>query len=146
LFGIIYIIKGQLPVPNFVRSPKELEYCNQPDKWHDLIDHAPLLMDEEFSYLYKRIASLNLRAFDMGGDLLRAKISDINAAITELGLILENGKIKALGATLYSSSGELKQAFSKAPIKANLKELLAYDYDRSDFQGEYFLFDSLQEV
>lgn len=141
------IAARQMSVSNFVRTPEELYYCSQPDIWHDVIGHIPFLLDEEYSKMYQSIARLYIEAYEKGGDRLRLQVGNINWFITEVGLIKENGRLKAFGATLYSSSGELEKAFSKPPRPCTLEGLISLaPYDRSDIQEVYFVIESLEQI
>lgn len=141
------IAERKMSVSNFVRTPEELFYCSQPDIWHDVIGHIPFLLDEEYSKIYQSIARLYIEAYEKGGDKMRLQVGNINWFITEVGLIKEDGRLKAFGATLYSSSGELEKAFSKPPRPCTLDSLISLPpYDRSDIQNVYFVIDSFEQV
>lgn len=139
--------RGEMSVSNFVRTPEELYYCSQPDKWHDIIGHVPLFMTEAYSRMYRSIAKLLVEALKKGGDARRLEVGNINWFITEVALIREKGTLRAFGATLYSSSGELEKAFAKEPEPLTLDGILALDpYDRSKLQDTYFVVESLEQV
>lgn len=141
------IVAGKMSISNFVRTPDKLFYCDQPDKWHDIIGHIPLLMQREYSDMYRAIAKLYIDAYRIGGNEKRLQVGNINWFITEVGIIQENNKLKAFGATLYSSSGELENAFASPPEVCTLEKLISLPrYNRSDIQSTYFVIDSVNEV
>lgn len=144
-----FIAKRELPINLFVRTPEELDYCDEPDRWHDVVGHIPMLLDERYSEFYVKLAQLALKNLKRKNAAIQKGIDFLGSYAIELGLIEENGETKALGATLYSSSGELKRAFTQQNQRRfngvlddnNLKE-----YDRSSFQGNYFVFESWQQI
>jgi len=141
------IYDKKMSISNFVRTPEELFYCSQPDKWHDIIGHIPWLLDPVYSRMYRDIAMLYIDAFKKGGDKMRLEVGNINWFVTEVGIIKENGRLKAFGATLYSSSGELERAFNSKPKVCSLQKLISLpSYDRSDLQDQYFVIDSIDQV
>jgi len=142
------IFDKTMPLNNFIRTPEELFYCDEPDKWHDIIGHVPFLMMEEYSDMYDNLARLYLEIENTDHDEAKSYVGFIGAYIIELGLIRENGKLKALGATLYSSSGELELAYNpeNQEIFTPNNALKASRYDRSQFQGKYFIIESIEQI
>lgn len=97
--------------------------------------------------MYKSIAELYIEAFKVGGDARRLEVGTINWFVTEVALIREKGAFRALGATLYSSSGEFERAFSKEPESLTLDGILRLaPYDRSKLQETYFVVESLEQI
>lgn len=140
-------VKRMMPITNFVRTPKELYYCDEPDKWHDIIGHIPFLMSEEYSRMYQNISRLYLQAYEKSEKYAK-EVAAIISYIIEVGLIEENKKLKAFGATLYSSAGELESAFKKGNYsRFSLSEIQKEgSYDRSQIQQRYFIIKSLDEI
>jgi len=141
------IVEYKMPLTSFVRTPEELDYCNEPDIWHDIMGHIPFLAEESYSDMYQLLASTYISAFQSKrSDLLR-ELDFIGGMLIELGLIKEPSGIKAFGATFYSSSEvftayqpENQIVFSKAALTSG------ESYDRHSFQGKYYIFDSLDQL
>lgn len=141
------VVEKKLPVTNFVRTPEELFYCDEPDKWHDIIGHVPFVLDKEYAQMYLNISNLYLEA-ERKGQIYADQVYSLISFIIEVGIIRENGRLKALGTTLYSSAGELESAFTKGNYEPfNLEKMLALGYyDRADVQKKYFIVDSLEQI
>lgn len=141
------IAQFQMPLTSFVRTPKELEYCDEPDIWHDIMGHIPFLAEKEYSDMYQLLARTYIKAFESNRTDLLQKLDFIGGMIIELGLINEPTGIKAFGATFYSSS-EIFAAFKpENQIQFTSEALVSGEsYDRHSFQGKYYIFDSLDQL
>ena len=137
----------QMPLTQFVRKPDELDYCDEPDIWHDIMGHIPFLAEKSYSDMYQLLARTYLRALDEDRSDLLIELDFIGGMLIELGLIRESSGIKAFGATFYSSS-EVKIAFDpKNQISfSNQAFTSGASYDRHSFQGKYYIFDSLAQL
>ncbi len=144
-YGMIADYK--MPLTCFVRTPAELEYCDEPDIWHDIMGHIPFLAQKEYSDMYQLLAKTYIQAFDNQRTDLLAELDFIGGMIIELGLMREKSGIKALGSTLYSSS-EVFEAFKPENQITFTYEALGSgeSYDRHSFQGKYYIIDSLQQL
>ncbi len=136
-----------MPLTCFLRKPEELNYCDEPDIWHDIMGHIPFLATQEYSDMYQLLASTYIQAYDLGRKDLLQELDFIGGMIIELGLIKENQMIKAFGSTFYSSS-EVFEAFNpENQIQFTLDALNSGEtYDRHSFQGKYYIIDSLDHL
>ena len=137
----------QMPLTQFVRRPEELDYCDEPDIWHDIMGHIPFLAEKNYSDMYQLLARAYLRALDADRSDLLIELDFIGGMLIELGLIREPSGIKAFGATFYSSL-EVKIAFDpKNQIPFSTQAFTSgASYDRHSFQGKYYVFDSLAQL
>lgn len=138
------IASYQMPMTNFVRRPDELDYCDEPDIWHDVMGHIPFLAEKEYSDMYQLLANTYISAYEYDRKDLLLELDFIGGMIIELGLIEEPSGIKAFGSTFYSSS-EVFEAFKpENQITLTLEALKSGEtYDRHSFQGKYYVFESL---
>ena len=91
------------PVGNFIRRREQLDYLEEPDCFHDLFGHIPMLADHDFAEMVEHVGRLGGAAIAAGhGEL----VSRIYWHSVEFGLALEAGELKILGAGLASSFGE----------------------------------------
>ncbi len=141
------IARFEMPMTNFVRRPEELEYCDEPDIWHDIMGHVPFLAEKEYSDMYQLLANTYIRAHEADRKDLLRELDFIGGMLIELGLIEEPTGIKAFGATFYSSS-EVFEAFKPAnQIRFTKAALVSGEsYDRHRFQGKYYIFESLDHL
>jgi len=141
------IANFQMPLTSFVRTPAELNYCDEPDIWHDIMGHIPFLAEQSYSDMYRLLAQTYISAFEAERSDLLQELDFIGGLLIELGLIKEASGLKAFGATFYSSS-EVVEAFKPENQILFTKEALlsGESYDRHSFQGKYYIFDSLEQL
>lgn len=137
----------QMPLTSFVRTPEELEYCDEPDIWHDIMGHIPFMAEKDYSDMYQLLAKTYIRAHESKRKDLLKELDFIGGMIIELGLIREPSGLKAFGSTFYSSS-EVFTAFKPQNQILFTREALVSgeSYDRHSFQGKYYIFDSLEQL
>jgi phenylalanine-4-hydroxylase len=102
---IFFAMLGErvFPVGNFIRRREELDYLEEPDCFHDLFGHIPMLAHHEFAEMIEHVGRLGAAAIAAGhGEL----VSRIYWHSVEFGLALEGDELKILGAGLASSFGE----------------------------------------
>jgi len=141
------IAEYKMPLTCFLRTPEELNYCDEPDIWHDIMGHIPFLAQQDYSEMYQLLAKTYIHAFDSNRTDLLKELDFVGGMLIELGLIRENHGIKAFGSTLYSSS-EIFEAFKpENQIEFSNKALQSGEsYDRHSFQGKYYIFESLNQL
>jgi phenylalanine-4-hydroxylase len=91
------------PVGNFIRRREQLDYLEEPDCFHDLFGHIPMLAHHDYAEMIEHVGRLGAAAITAGhGEL----VSRIYWHSVEFGLALEGDELKILGAGLASSFGE----------------------------------------
>ena len=91
------------PVGNFIRRREQLDYLEEPDCFHDLFGHIPMLAHHAYAEMVEHVGRLGGAAIAAGrGEL----VSRIYWHSVEFGLAREGGELKILGAGLASSFGE----------------------------------------
>jgi phenylalanine-4-hydroxylase len=99
------------PAASFIRSRKDFDYIEEPDIFHEIFGHTPLLTDPRFAAFTKAIGETGCRAVKQDYSwLIRLYWFSI-----EFGLTRQNGTIKALGSGLASSPTELVWAIEGTP-------------------------------
>ena len=91
------------PVGNFIRKREELDYLEEPDCFHDLFGHIPMLADHDYAEMTRHIGELGSAAIAAGEGHRAARLYWYSV---EFGLAIEQGALKILGAGLASSFGE----------------------------------------
>ena len=95
----------RFPVTDWIRKPEEFDYVVEPDVFHDLFGHVPLLFDPVFADYVQRYGQGGLKAHNLGaGELL----SRLYWYTIEFGLIRQPDGLRAYGAGILSSAGELR--------------------------------------
>ena len=102
------------PVGNFIRRREELDYLEEPDCFHDLFGHIPMLAHHDFAGMIEHVGRLGAAAIAAGhGEL----VSRIYWHSVEFGLALEGDELKILGAGLASSFGEAQFSLESDPVE-----------------------------
>ena len=131
------------PIGNFIRSAGSLDYLEEPDCFHDIFGHVPLLAHEPVARLMQAMGRLGVAAIAAGlGDM----ISRLYWHTVEFGLAREGSEVKILGAGLASSFGEAHFAIEDEVPRPRftLKDAAATAYRSDAFQPLYFVSDSLE--
>lgn len=132
----------RFPVTDWIRQPDEFDYVVEPDVFHDLFGHVPLLFNPVFADYVQRYGAGGLKAHDLGaGELL----SRLYWYTIEFGLIRQSDGLRAYGAGILSSSGELRHSVTSARpqrIALELLRCMRTRYKIDDYQSTYFVIDS----
>ncbi len=136
----------QFPVTDWIRTPEEFDYIVEPDVFHDLFGHVPLLFNPVFADYVQRYGQGGLKAHALGaGELL----SRLYWYTIEFGLIRQADGIKAYGAGILSSAGELDYAVrSEIPHKVPLSpdRAMRTRYKIDSYQQTYFVIDNFKQL
>ncbi|MBK6295322.1 MAG: phenylalanine 4-monooxygenase [Rhodoferax sp.] len=136
----------KFPVTDWIRTPEEFEYIVEPDIFHDLFGHVPLLFNPVFADYVQRYGQGGLKAHALGaGELL----SRLYWYTIEFGLIRQGSELRAYGAGILSSSGELQYAaHSPEPnrVPLQLDRTMRTRYKIDSYQQTYFVIDSFQQL
>ena len=136
----------KFPVTDWIRRPDEFDYVVEPDIFHDLFGHVPLLFNPVFAD--------HMQAYGAGGLKAHAlnaceQLSRLYWYTIEFGLIQQKSGLRAYGAGILSSSGELAYAVkSSVPhrIALNLLRAMRTRYKIDSYQQTYFVIDSFQQL
>ena len=139
------LAERRFPIGRFIRSADSLDYLEQPDCFHDIFGHVPLLAHPPVARLMEAIGKLGVTAIAAGhGEI----IARLYWHTVEFGLAREDGEVKILGAGLASSFGEAHFAL-EADVprpRFTLPDAAACAYRSDAFQPLYFVSDSLDEA
>lgn len=137
--------KKKFPAANFIRIPKELDYIKEPDIFHEIYGHCPLLTNHAFAeFMYefgKLAASIDKKT--------QRRLFRLFWFTVEFGLIKEDNQLKAYGGGILSSIAETVYSVeSDIPERKPLDPLIAL---RTPFridilQPEYFVIDSFDDL
>lgn len=136
----------QFPVTDWIRTPAEFDYIVEPDIFHDLFGHVPLLFNPVFADYVQRYGQGGLKAARLGACEM---LSRLYWYTIEFGLIREAGGLRAYGAGILSSSGELPYAVhSPLPqrLPLELARTMRTRYQIDSYQQTYFVIDSFDQL
>ena len=125
------------PAASFIRRREHFDYIEEPDIFHEIFGHTPLLTDARFAGFSKAIGQAGQRCAPADYRwLIRLYWFTI-----EFGLAVEDGQIKALGSGLASSPTELLHAVGEAPERRefDVMDILRTPYRIDIHQPLYFV-------
>jgi phenylalanine-4-hydroxylase len=134
------------PVGNFIRKREQLDYLEEPDCFHDLFGHIPMLAHHDFAEMVQHVGRLGLAATAAGRGHLVARIY---WHTVEFGLAREGQDLKILGAGLASSFGEAHfslESTSAERLPFSVERAVNTPYHHDAFQPRYLVSHSLEET
>ncbi|WP_448140594.1 phenylalanine 4-monooxygenase [Sphingopyxis fribergensis] len=141
-----HLANRRFPAGNFIRAPEQLDYLQEPDVFHDVFGHVPMLADPVFADYMVAYGEGGLRSLKF--DALK-QLARLYWYTVEFGLIREAGGLRIYGAGIVSSFAESVFALdSDSPnrIGFDLARVMRTDYRIDDFQQNYFVIDSLDQL
>ncbi|MEM7106928.1 MAG: phenylalanine 4-monooxygenase [Bacteroidota bacterium] len=136
----------KFPATTWLRKMSELDYLEEPDMFHDVFAHVPLLTNQAFVDFLEAISKIGHHHADdpEAVDFL----SRVYWFTVEFGLIRENGAPRIYGAGVLSSAGETEYALSNEPkhFEYHVEQMLNTPYRKDIFQDRYFLIDSYEQL
>ena len=137
----------KFPVTDWIRKPEEFEYIVEPDVFHDLFGHVPLLFNPVFADYVQRYGEGGLKAARLGACEM---LSRLYWYTIEFGLIREGGGgLRAYGAGILSSAGELPYSVTSPEprrLPLELARTMRTRYKIDTYQQTYFVIDSFQQL
>jgi phenylalanine-4-hydroxylase len=134
------------PVGNFIRKREELDYLEEPDCFHDLFGHIPMLAHHDFAGMVEHVGRLGIAAIEAGeGD----RVSRIYWHSVEFGLAREVGELKILGAGLASSFGEAHFSLENDEVERlpfSVERAVHTPHKNDAFQPRYLVSESLERT
>lgn len=130
----------------WLRSIENLEYLEEPDMFHDIFGHIPLLMNEEYSEFVSGLGKVGVEHRDKPQVL--KLLQRLYWFTIEFGLIENEDKIMIYGAGIISSLGEVNHVFEDEVevCPFNLESILNQDFTISDIQDKYYIIDSFSQL
>ncbi len=136
----------KFPATTWLRKMSELDYLEEPDMFHDVFAHVPLLTNQAFVDFLQAISSIGHEYADdrVAIDLL----SRVYWFTVEFGLIRENGEPRIYGAGILSSAGETDFSLGTEPkhFEYHVEQILNTPYRKDIFQDRYFIVDSYEQL
>ena len=136
----------KFPVTDWIRKPEEFDYIVEPDVFHDLFGHVPLLFNPVFADHMQAYGAGGLKAHRLGAC---EQLARLYWYTIEFGLMQQKDGLRAYGAGILSSSGELAHAVkSEVPqrVPLNLLRCMQTRYNIDSYQQIYFVINSFQQL
>ncbi|HEX8207275.1 MAG TPA: phenylalanine 4-monooxygenase [Solirubrobacteraceae bacterium] len=127
----------------YVRHPAQPLYTPEPDIIHEVIGHGHLLATPTFSELHRLTGEATNRLTD---DENLKFLSNVFWFTVEFGIVREEGEIRAYGAGILSSYGEIDEFRDMEHRPLDLVEMGTADYDITHYQPVLYLAESMDQV
>ncbi len=139
-----HLANRRFPSGQFIRKPDQLDYLQEPDIFHDVFGHVPMLTDPDFAAYMEAYGKGGQRAAKRG---MLANLARLYWYTVEFGLMKEADGLRIYGAGIVSSATESVFAVedpSPNRIGFELERVMRTLYRIDDFQQVYFVIDSLE--
>ena len=141
-----HLANRRFPAGQFIRQPHQLDYLEEPDVFHDVFGHVPMLMNPAIADYIQAYGVGGLRAQQLG---VLDKLARVYWYSVEFGLVKQKDGLRIYGAGIASSASESVFALddpSPNRIRFDLERVMRTNYRIDDFQETYFVIDSLDEL
>ena len=141
-----HLAHRRFPAGQFIRKPHQLDYLEEPDVFHDVFGHVPMLMQPVLADYIQAYGAGGLRAQRLG---VLPQLARVYWYTVEFGLLQQGGALRIYGAGIASSYTESVFALDDASpnrIRFDLERVMRTRYRIDDFQETYFVLDHLDEL
>ncbi|MFL5764048.1 MAG: phenylalanine 4-monooxygenase [Bacteroidia bacterium] len=130
----------------WLRTMEQLDYLEEPDMFHDVFAHVPLLSNRQYVNFFKGLSDIALKHIDDPHAV--ELLGRIYWFTIEFGLIIENDEIKVYGAGILSSKGEAVFCMDKKAllIEFDVDLVLHTDFRTDVIQDKYFVIESFDQL
>lgn len=141
-----HLANRRFPSGNFIRKSNQLDYLEEPDVFHDVFGHVPMLMNPVIADYIQAYGVGGLKAKQLG---VLDNLARVYWYTVEFGLVEQNDGLRIYGAGIASSYTESIFALndpSPNRIRFNLERTMRTHYRIDDFQETYFVIRNLEEL
>lgn len=141
-----HLSRKEFPATTWLRKMEQLKYIEEPDMFHDVFGHVPLLSEPFFSEYLNGLSTIALEFIE--NETAVELIARIYWYTVEFGLIKEDGALKIYGAGILSSPGETLYCVSTEAthVPYDVSTILATPYIKDKFQAQYFVIDNYKQL
>jgi phenylalanine-4-hydroxylase len=141
-----HLANRRFPAGRFIRRPEELDYLQEPDIFHDVFGHVPMLTDPVFADYMQAYGQGGLKALGLGR---LENLARLYWYTVEFGLLQTREGLRIYGAGIVSSRGETLYCLEDAVpdrIGFDLIRVMRTPYRIDDFQEVYFVLPSFDQL
>ena len=143
-----HLANRRFPVTWWIRKPEQIDYIAEPDLFHDLFGHVPLLLNPMFADYMAAYGRGGVKAHGIGAEAL-VNLTRLYWYTVEFGLIKQDDGLRIYGSGIVSSKGESIHCLeSPIPnqIGFDLKRIMQTRYRIDTYQKTYFVIDSFEQL
>jgi phenylalanine-4-hydroxylase len=141
-----HLANRRFPAGQFIRGREQLDYLEEPDVFHDVFGHVPMLMNPVIADYLQAYGQGGLRARRLG---VLANLARVYWYTVEFGLVRESEGVRIYGSGIVSSYAESVFALddpSPNRVQFELARVMRTRYRIDDFQETYFVIGSFEEL
>ncbi|MFO1193323.1 MAG: phenylalanine 4-monooxygenase [Rhodoferax sp.] len=141
-----HLAHRRFPAGRFIRQPHQLDYLEEPDVFHDVFGHVPMLMHPVIADFVQAYGVGGLRARQLGVLPLLARVYWYTV---EFGLVRQADGLRIYGSGIASSATETRFALEDAApnrVGFALERVMRTLYRIDDFQETYFVLDRIEDL
>jgi phenylalanine-4-hydroxylase len=141
-----HLANRRFPAGAFIRPESQLDYLEEPDIFHDVFGHVPLLANKTYADFMQAYGQGGQRAMQLGR---LANLARLYWYTVEFGLIRSPKGLRLFGSGIMSSATESVFALEDASphrIAFNLERVMRTKYIIDDFQQTYFVIESFERL
>jgi len=141
-----HLANRRFPSTCFIRTRDQLDYLEEPDMFHDIYGHVPLLMNPVFADYMEAYGKGGVKAMELGA---LHNLARLYWYTVEFGLIQTPAGTRIYGSGILSSKGEsIFSLDDEAPnrIAFDLLRVMQTKYRIDDYQESYFVIDSFEQL
>jgi phenylalanine-4-hydroxylase len=141
-----HLANRRFPAGQFIRRADQLDYIEEPDVFHDVFGHVPMLMHPVLADYLQAYGKGGLRAQRLGA---LEQLSRVYWFTVEFGLVAQDDAVRIYGAGIVSSYAETRfslEDLSPNRLKFELSRVTRTRYRIDAFQESYFVLDSLEDL
>jgi phenylalanine-4-hydroxylase len=141
-----HLANRRFPSGQFIRQPHQLDYLEEPDVFHDVFGHVPMLMNPVIADYIQAYGVGGLRANQLG---MLDTLARVYWYTVEFGLVQQADGLRIYGAGIASSATETVFALeddSPNRLRFGLERVMRTQYRIDDFQETYFVIPHLDEL
>jgi len=141
-----HLANRRFPAGQFIRNRDQLDYLEEPDVFHDVFGHVPMLMNPVIADYIQAYGEGGLRAQKLG---VLANLARVYWYTVEFGLVTQPDGLRIYGSGIVSSYTETIFALDDASpnrIRFDLERVMRTHYRIDDFQETYFVLHNLDEL
>ncbi len=156
----IHVVPGLIPAKTFIellaerkfcsstwlRSKKQLDYLEEPDMFHDIFGHIPLLADPDYACFLQEFGQLGVRSTALAPYM--EQLEKFYWFTIEFGLIREREGLRIYGAGILSSFLESKSIFTDHQEKKaySIEQIIQTPFRKDQLQGKYFILENYDQL
>lgn len=140
------LAQRRFPVTQWLRRPEEFDYVVEPDVFHDLFGHVPLLFNPMFADYMQSYGAGGLKASQLQACEYLARLYWYTV---EFGLIATPAGLRAYGAGILSSAGELRHSVTSTEpqrLGFDLERIMRTRYRIDSYQTTYFVIEAFRQL